>query len=160
MSATVTTNEITIERIFDAPIELVWRAWTVPEHFKKWWGPKIFTCPVCEIDLRVGGKFLWAMRWPDGRDNFNTGEYLELVPMKKIVFTNKFSDPDGNVVPASYYGLPGEFPGDMITYVEFEDLNGKTKMTLHHTGLPGGEMSEMTKQGWNESLDKLADSLR
>src|SRR5579883_3431147 len=110
-------SELVIERMFNAPVELVWRAWTEPEHFMKWWGPSIFTCPVCKIDLKVGGKYLWAMRWPDGRDNYNAGGYVEIIPLKKIVLKMNFSDKDGNVVPASYYGLTGNFAEVVMLYV-------------------------------------------
>ncbi len=149
MNTIAAENEVVITRIFNAPRELVWKAWTEPKRFKKWWGPKIFTCPICQIDLRVGGKYFWAMEWPDGKKNYNTGEYLEVNPPESLSFTNLFSDENGDIVPASYYGLPGEFPETMITTVYFESEGNKTKMTLRHSGLPAGEMSEMTKQGWN-----------
>jgi uncharacterized protein YndB with AHSA1/START domain len=155
-----TERELVITRIFDAPRELVWRAWTEPEHFMRWWGPKIFTSPSCEMDLRVGGRYLWCMQWPDGRRNYTTGEFLEIVPPERLAYTDCFADADGNVVPASYYGLPQDFPLEMRVTVTFEDLGGKTKMTLTHAGVPGAELSDMTSQGWNESFDKLAASLR
>ena len=60
-SAVVPTLEITITRVFDAPRELVWKAWTEPEHFMRWWGPKGYTAPVYKVDLRVGGKYLYCM---------------------------------------------------------------------------------------------------
>ena len=162
MEPTISTTQsqtLTITRIFDAPRELVWRAWTEPEHFMRWWGPQIFTSPTCEIDLRVGGKFLWCMEWPDGRRNYTTGEYLEIVPPERLAYSNCFADADGNIVPATYYGMPADIPLEMHVLVTFEDHDGKTKMTLTHAGLPAGEMSDMTSQGWNESFDKLAASL-
>ena len=122
MNTTATENEVVITRIFNAPRELVWKAWTEPERFKKWWGPKIFTCPLCNIDLRVGGKYLWAMEWPDGKMNYNTGKYLEVIPPEKLSFTNCFSDENGNIVPASYHGLAGDFALEMLTSVTLEDL--------------------------------------
>jgi Activator of Hsp90 ATPase homolog 1-like protein len=66
-------KELAITQIFNAPRERVWTAWTDPEQIKRWWGPKIFTSPYCKIDRRVAGKFLFCMRWPDGRENWNTG---------------------------------------------------------------------------------------
>jgi uncharacterized protein YndB with AHSA1/START domain len=152
-------REIVITRTFDAPRELVWKAWTEPDRFMRWWGPKIFTSPRCEIDLRVGGRFLWCMRWPDGRENYTTGEYREIVPPERLVYTTSFADADGNVVPASYYDMPGDVSFEMHVTVTLEDQNGTTRMTVTHAGIPG-ELGDSAVQGWNESLDKLAASLR
>jgi uncharacterized protein YndB with AHSA1/START domain len=152
--------ELVITRTFDAPRELVWKAWTDPERIKRWWGPKAFTAPVAQIDLRVGGKVLSCMRSPEGQDFWSTGVYRELVPNQRIVVSDSFADAEGNVVPASRYGLPGDFPLEMQVVVTFEAREGKTLMTLRHEGLPAGQMSEMTGQGWNESFDKLSESLR
>ena len=158
-----TRRELVIERIFDAPRELVWKAWTEPERTMRWWGPKGFTCPHCEIDLRVGGKFLNCMRGPAGtdfdRDFWSTGVYREIVPLERIVCTDSFADEHGNVVPAKHYGMGADVPLEMLVTVTFEDLGGKTRMTLRHEGLPAGEMSEGAQQGWSESFDKLAESL-
>lgn len=153
-------QEVVLTRVFDAPRDLVWRAWTDPEHFRRWWGPKDYTCPFCEIDLRVGGKYLYCMRSPEGRDYWGTGVFQEIVPMERIVFTDCFADEKGNVVPATHYGMGPDFPLEMLVEVTFEDLNRKTKMTLRHIGVPTGPDSEGTQQGWSESFDKLAESLR
>ncbi len=158
-SADAKTRDLVITRVFDAPRELVWKAWTEPERFMKWWGPKMFTSPACEMDVRVGGTYLWCMQWPDGRRNYTTGTFLEVVPPERLVYTDSFSDEAGNVVPATYYGLPGEMPLEQRVTVTLEDDGGKTKMTLRHEGFPVGDMSEMAGQGWNESFDKLAASL-
>jgi uncharacterized protein YndB with AHSA1/START domain len=153
-------EEIVIIRIFDAPRELVWRAWTDPEHFKRWWGPKTFTCPACEIDFRIGGKYLNCMRSPDGKDYWTTGVYREIVPLEKIVYTDSFADEKGNTVPASYYGMPGVWLEESVVTITFEEYEGKTKMTLRHTGIPSGQLSNDTMLGWNESFDKFAESLK
>lgn len=154
-------NTLVITRVFDAPVELVWKAWTNPQHLMRWWGPKNFTSPACKIDFRVGGRYHNCMRSPDGKDFWNTGIYREIVPMERIVYTDCFADEKGNVVPASYYELPGDtWPMEMTVTVMFEVKDGKTKMTLKHFGLPMGKMKEMTGVGWNESFDKLAESLR
>lgn len=154
-------NELVITRVFDAPPELVWRAWTDPEHSKKWWGPKDFTCPFCRIDLKVGGKYLFCMKSKEGKEYWSTGTYIEIIPNKKLVCTDSFSDEKGNIVPASDLDMPGKnWPLEMFVTVTFEDLGGKTKMTLKHAGIPGAEMSDMTGAGWNRSFDKLAESLK
>lgn len=153
-------QEIVITRIFDAPRELVWKAWTEPEHVMRWWGPKDYTSPACKIDLRVGGKYLFCMRSPEGQDYWSTGVYREIVPLERIVFTDSFADEQGNVVRASHYGMADDFPLELLVTITFQDEGGKTRMTVTHTGLPAGEIREQTKAGWNESFDKLAASLR
>ena len=148
---------LVITRVFDAPRELVFRAWSEPERAMRWWGPKGFTTPVCKIDFRVGGKFLNCMRSPDGKDYWSTGVYREIVEPERIVCTDSFADAEGNVVPASHYGMVGDFPMEMLVTVTFEDQGGKTKLTLRHAGMPAGENREGANQGWNESFDKLAE---
>ncbi|MCL5807575.1 MAG: SRPBCC domain-containing protein [Deltaproteobacteria bacterium] len=154
-------NELIITRVIDAPRELVWRAWTNPAYLTRWWGPRNFTSPSGTIDLRVGGKYLFCMRSPEGKDFWSTGIYKEIVPFERIVCTDSFADEKGNVVPASHYGMPGDdWPMDLLVTVTFEDAGKKTRMTLRHVGIPAGEMGKMAGQGWNESFDKLADSLK
>jgi len=152
-------NELIITRVFDAPREKVWKAWTIPEEVRKWWGPKNFTAPISKIDLRVGGRYLSCMRGPDGKDYWSTGVYRELVPMERIVVTDSFADEKGNVVPASHYGMTEDFPLELLVTVTFEQLGNKTKMVLRHEGIPSGMMREMTETGWGESFDKLAESI-
>jgi uncharacterized protein YndB with AHSA1/START domain len=151
---------VTVTRIFDAPRELVWQAWTDPEQFKRWWGPRNYTSPVSRMDLRVGGKYVSSMRAPNGQDFYNAGFYREIVPLERLVYSDSFADPEGNIVPASHYGMPSDFPEDLIVILTFEDLDGKTKMTMRHEGLPPGPMTDATAAGWNESFDKLAETLK
>ncbi len=152
-------GELVLARVFDAPRERVWKAWTEPEEFKRWWGPKGFTVPSCTIDLRVGGRYLYCMRSPDGMDYWATGVYREIVPPKKLVATDSFADAKGHVVPATAYGLSAETPLEMLHTVTFEDLDGKTKLTLRHAGLPEGPDLTGAEQGWSESFERLAASL-
>jgi uncharacterized protein YndB with AHSA1/START domain len=151
---------LVITRIFNAPREQVWKTWTEPEHMKRWWGPKGFTSPVSKIDLRVGGAYLSCMRSPEGQDFWSTGVYREIVPLERIVCTDSFADEKGNVVPASHYGMEGAFPLEMLITVTFEELDGKTRLTLRHDGIPAGQMSELTEAGWQQSFDKLAEILK
>jgi uncharacterized protein YndB with AHSA1/START domain len=147
-----------ITRVFDAPRELVWQAWTQPEKLMRWWGPTIFTTPAARIDLRVGGKFVACMRSPDGNDFWSTGTYREIVPPERLVMTDSFADENGNVVPASHYGMSAGWPLELLITLTFEDLGGKTRLTLRHSGIasvPADDRGGMD-QGWSESLDKLA----
>lgn len=162
-AATKNINELTITRIFNAPREKVWKAWTDPESVKRWWGPKNFTVPHISIDLRIGGKCVYCMRGagPDGvvKDYWGTGVYREIVPPSLLVNTDSFADEKGNVVPASHYGMEGDWPTELLVTVTFAETGGKTRMTLRHEGIPAGKMSELTEAGWNESFDKLAGLL-
>jgi uncharacterized protein YndB with AHSA1/START domain len=156
-SDTETQQGLLIERVFDAPREKVWDAWTSPEQVKKWWGPKDFTAPSIRSDFREGGTYLWAMQSPDGQVYWSTGTFHEIVPHERLVVTDSFADEKGNIVPASHYGMPGDFPLEMEVTVTFEDVeDGKTKLTLRHAGMPAGEHGDMAEAGWNQSLDKLA----
>jgi len=155
-----TVNEkerMVITRVFDAPRALVWEAWTNPKYVMQWWGPKGFTAPVCKIDFRVGGKFLYCMRTPDGQEGWNGGEYHEIVPHEKIVYSLYFADAQGNKVDPAQYGSEHEAIDDARDVVIFEDFgNGQTKLTMI-----GNETMEDAKnsgqlEGWNETFEKVA----
>ncbi len=132
----------------------------IPERFKSWWGPKGFTAPFAKIDLRVCGKYLYCMRSPDGKDYWGTGVYREIVQLQRIVATDSFADEKGNVVPATHYGMSADLPLEFLVTVTFEDYQGKTRLTLAHKGFPPGRDSEMASEGWNQSFDKLAETLK
>ena len=160
--ATSSRRTLVIDRVFDAPRELVWKAWTDPEMAKRWWGPRGFMAPAAEIDLRVGGKYLFAMQSPEfnnGEPIWSTGVYREIVPYERLVCTDSFADEKGNVVPATHYGMTEDFPLEMLVTVELEEIDGKTKLTLRHEGMPA-DMAADAETGWNESFDKLAASLQ
>jgi uncharacterized protein YndB with AHSA1/START domain len=150
---------LVITRLFNAPLERVWRAWTDPEQIKRWWGPEHFTAPVIQTDFREGGKYLYAMRDPEGNDYWSTGEFLEIAPLERIVYTDSFADAEGNIVPAAAFGMGDDYPDVTTATVTFEDVgDGRTRLTL--VGLaPAGEMLEMAREGWRTSLDKLAKAI-
>ena len=150
-------NEYTITRIFNAPREMVFKAWTDPVYVKQWWGPAQFTSPFCAIDFRVGGQFRFCMRSPEGQDYWNIGTYTEIVVPEKIVSTMRFSDKDGNVVPSSHYFGNTEFPSEMIDVVTFATHEReKTKLTLSRNHAIELAIKFGEVQGWNQSLDKFA----
>jgi uncharacterized protein YndB with AHSA1/START domain len=152
-------TSIKISRVFNAPPDRVWKRWTDPDQFLCWWGPKDFTGSYAKFDLRVGGKYLGCMRGPDGTEYWGTGTYKEIIEPNRIVYTDSFADEHGNIVPASYYGMGSDMMTELEVEITFEDIGGKTRMTLEHCGLPEGEMLEQTKDGWNQSFDKLAECL-
>lgn len=156
LANTDSMDDLVIERIFDAPRDLVWKAWTEIDRMKQWWGPKTFTAPAIKADVREGGKYHFCMRSPDGKDYWSAGKFLEVKSPKRLVLTDAFADAVGNIVPASYYGMEGDWPLEMQVTVTFEEVAGKTRMTLRHKGLPAGIIHDQTGHGWNESFDKLA----
>ena len=84
-----------IGRVFDAPRELVFKAWTDPADLKRWWGPKGFTWVGCKTDLRPGGLFHYCMRSPHGHEMWGKFVYREIVAPEQLIFVNSFSDQDG-----------------------------------------------------------------
>jgi len=124
------TEPMVITRVFDAPRELVWKAWTDPKYVMQWWGPKGFTAPFCEIDFRVGGKFLLSMRTPDGWEGWNGGEYYEIVPYEKIVSSMYFSDSKGNKIEPEQLGIELEAIDDAHNVILFEDIGKARRNSL------------------------------
>jgi uncharacterized protein YndB with AHSA1/START domain len=163
-------KDLTVTRVFDAPRERVWAAWTDPELVRRWWGPEHFTAPSIQIDLRVGGKYVWSMRGPAGtqwdREMFNAGVYKEIVPNEKLVVTQYMSDAAGRMIDATEYGQHPDFPDEMTITVLFEELErGRTRLSIVYPQPESeAEFQAMLKsgmtEGWNSSLNKLAEALR
>jgi uncharacterized protein YndB with AHSA1/START domain len=140
-------RELTLTRIFNAPRELVFKAWTQRDRLARWWGPKGFTNARCEIDARPGGSIEIHMRGPDGTIYPMQGEFKEIVAPERVVFSAWALNPRG------------ERMFEMLTTVTFADRGGKTEMTFHTravmvTGEAAGPLQGMT-QGWTESLERL-----
>ena len=142
---------VTITRIFDAPRELVFRAWTDPKQMAQWWGPKCFTNPVCELDPRVGGAWRIVMRSPDGIEYPCGGVYREIVELERLAFTNIATDNDGNPIL------------DGFTIVTFAEHGGGTKLTLETRAVAlvayaAAYLAGM-EAGWTQSLERLEERL-
>ena len=154
-------KDLVIKRSFNAPRQKVWDAWTKPELVKSWWGPKGFTTPFAKIDFKVGGKYLVSMRSPEGVDYWSTGEYQEIKPLERIVYSDSFSDKDGSIVPAAEQGMPGDWPDRLMVTLTFEDAGpGKTALTLSTAGIPDDKNRDLTRESWGSMLDKLANCLK
>ena len=159
------TRDLVVTRIFSAPVDLVWKAWTEPEYVMRWWGPDHFTSPSAKMDFREGGTSLVCMRAPKdfgGQDMYSTWVYQKIVPMERIEFIQNLADKDGNQIDPAQIGMPPEFPRDMRTVVTFKDLgNGKTEMTVTEYNVPTAdtELGKNAELGLNQSLDKMVVSL-
>jgi uncharacterized protein YndB with AHSA1/START domain len=153
-------REMVTTRIFDAELELVWKAWTDPEYLMKWWGPNGFTSPSAMVDFREGGTSLVCMRAPisfGGQDMYTTWAYKKIVPLERIEFIENLADKNGNTLDPATLGLPPDFPIDTLTVITFKDLgNEKTELTVIKYHSMEGKMFEMAKMGFEQSLDKMA----
>ena len=141
-------REIVITRGFDAPRDLVFQVSTDPARLKRWWGPKNFTNPVCELDVRPGGAIRIHMRAPDGTIYPMTGVYREIVEPEKLVFVSAALDAKGDPM------------FELLNTIIFSDQGGKTKLTLRVqvvrvTPAAAPYLAGM-EQGWSQSLDRLA----
>ena len=136
-------DELLIERLFDAPRELVYRVWTKPEHLMKWWGPKTFEPIGIEQDFRVGGAYRYGMKSAEGREVWKSGVYQEIVPNERIVMTFKWED--------------GAWGVDNLVTVTFLSLaSGRTMLRFHQAPFKTVEARDSHTQGWTSLLEKLA----
>jgi uncharacterized protein YndB with AHSA1/START domain len=144
-------GKLVLTRIFNAPPELVFKAWTDPKHMAQWWGPKMFTTPVCKMDVRVGGALHIVMRGPNGAEYGMTGVFDEVVKPKLLTFTAEALDANGT--PALR----------VHTSATFTAHGKKTKLTLRTEALgliPAAVyMIGGMKVGWSQSLIRLRELL-
>jgi uncharacterized protein YndB with AHSA1/START domain len=152
MTADRMALELVISRVFDAPRELVWQAWTDPRHILGWWGPAGFGSQSCEAELRVGGRFLLEMRAPDGTVHPCRGIYREIVEHERLVYSSEADDrhPCGA-------GLP---PRSLVT-VSFTAQGRQTLLTIH-TRFETAACKEAAAEArfvvsWREGLERLAE---
>lgn len=140
--------DLTFTRIFDAPRELVFRAWTDARHVAAWWGPRGFSNPVCEVDPRPGGRFVVHMQGPDGTIYPGSGVFLEVQAPEKLIFTSTFEDGYGRVLI------------DALNTVSFEDLSGRTRLTLNARVVNAAPEAARNlagmEEGWTQSLERLS----
>jgi len=161
-SATQTANslDVVVTRVFDAPVEEVWKAWTDSEKVMRWWGPTGFTAPVARIDFRVGGKSLVCMRAPKdfgGQDFYNTWTYQKIKPYESIEMIFTFSDKDGNRIDPKSMGIPPGVPTDVPHVITFKRLGDrKTEMTVRESGYTNEQSVALSTAGLEQCLDKMA----
>jgi uncharacterized protein YndB with AHSA1/START domain len=150
---TAESHDFTVTRVFDAPVERVWEAWTDPELVKQWWGPDGFSAPVCKMDFREQGTTLVSMKSPHFGEIFNTWTYRRIEPKGRIEFAMRFSDAEGRHVAPIAPGIPEEVPH----VVTFKDLgDGRTEMSITETGYMTAEAAEMSKAGQEQVVEKMA----
>lgn len=144
-------REVVLKRVLNAPRDLVFRMWTEPAHMARWWGPRDFTNPVCEMDVRPGGAYRIVMRAPDGHEYPCQGVYREVTRPERLVFTNNAMGQDGNPV------LEG------LTTILFTEEGGKTTLTMRTRAKAVVDFARAylsgMEIGWAQSLDKLEEEV-
>jgi uncharacterized protein YndB with AHSA1/START domain len=140
-------RELTITRVLDAPRSLVFKVWTEPSHLVRWWGPKNFTAPSCEMDLRPGGAWRACIRSPEGTDYRMQGVFREIVEPERLVFTFAWEDDEGE---------PGH---QTLVTVTFAEQDGRTRLTFHQATFESVESRDSHHGGWSECFDRLEDYL-
>ena len=155
-------KDMVLARVFDAPVEQVWKAWSESEQVMRWWGPTGFTCTLAKMNFQEGGVSLVCMRAPKefgGMDMFNTWSYSKIVPMQRIEFTLHFSDKDGNKLDPDKIGLPPGIPKEIPHVILFKSLGtNKTEITITEFGYASEEAVNISKSGMEQCLDKMAAS--
>ncbi len=159
-----TVHEFVITRVFNAPRELVWKAWTERERLMQWFGPKGFTMPTATLDFRTGGVFLYCLRSADGQDMWGKFVFREIVPPERIVLVNSFSDEKGGL---TRHPMSPTWPAEMLSTTTFVEHSGKTTITIKWAPLNATEEERKTfdagrdgmTMGWNGTFDQLAEYL-
>jgi uncharacterized protein YndB with AHSA1/START domain len=153
------TNEVLITHVFDAPRDLVFQAWTDPEHLSRWHAPRGCTIRFSRFDFRPGGIFISHLRNPASYDCLCKGVYREIVVPERIVYTLSFSDENGNLVEPSAKGMDPDWPRETIVTVTFTEHDGQTTLTLHQTVLESLAKRTGAYPSWIEMLDRLSEDL-
>lgn len=147
-------REIVAERTFQAPRELVWKAWTDPELLARWWGPRDWTTSIKEFELQPGGSFFYVMSGPNGAESWARSVYREIVPPERLVYQDTFADKQGQPVP----GMPR-----MVIVTEFREQDGRTTVVSRTTFDTDKDFKTVVamgvEQGLGETWDRLGELL-
>jgi uncharacterized protein YndB with AHSA1/START domain len=150
VSHTMDPPVLVVERVFDAPRELVFKAYTEPERLARWFGPAGWTLPVCTLDLRPGGVWRYCMRGPNGEESWGRAVYREVVPPERLVYDDAFSNAEGTI---------SENMPQMRVTVEFVAEDGKTRIVNRSEFGSAAEVEKVlamgVEQGMRETWERL-----
>ena len=163
-SPDVKSKEFVISREFDAPRDLVFKAWTENDRMAQWFGPKGVRIVSSRLELRPGGVYHYCMRLPDGTDMWGKWVFREIVPPERLVYSSSFSDPEENV---TRHPMAPDWPLEMITNVTFSENAGRTTITIRWAPINASPVEIETfnaghasmKGGWTGTFDQLEEYL-
>lgn len=153
-------KHVVITRIFDAPRELVFRAWANPEHLMRWFAPRGCTLHISKMDFRPGGSLLTCIRNPSFGDCWCKSVYHEIIVPERIVCTMAMVDAQGNAVEPASVGHDPEWPGETTLTVTFAEDHGKTILTLQQSVSESLAKRTGAYPSWIQMLDRLAEQLK
>jgi uncharacterized protein YndB with AHSA1/START domain len=142
-------DDFVISREFDAPRDLVFKAWTEPKRLAQWWGPKGFKLKVANVDLRPGGMFLYGMTAPDGNEMWGKFIYREITPPERMVFIVSFSDENGGT---TRHPMSPTWPLQMLNVVTLTDHGEKTTLTLRSSAYEATQEERDTFRAGRSSM--------
>jgi uncharacterized protein YndB with AHSA1/START domain len=167
VDVTVADRSLTLSRWFDVPRERVWNAWTDPEQIAAWWGPHGYTNPTAVAEARAGGRLRIVMRSPDGIDYPVVGEFVEVDPPSRLVFTDRADEAPAEwraTLDSYRTATPAGAPLRMVVTVSFEERDGGTQLTVATEFTSDDDRDAVMRMGavsgWSESLEKLETHLR
>lgn len=141
-------RELIVRRVFDAPRELVFKAWTEEEGLMRWWGPPTWPLKYCKVDLRPGGTWLYCMGGPNGEESWGKGVYKEILPPSRLVYADYFSNAEG-----------AELSPPMVVAIDFIDQGGKTLMDSVTTWESPEDRAKVLEMGMIEGMSESMDRL-
>ncbi|WP_438448095.1 SRPBCC family protein [Gorillibacterium sp. sgz5001074] len=150
VEARVGEREFVLERIYDAPRELLFRVFTEPEHLAQWWAPGDYTVPVCKVDLRPGGQWHYSMRSPEGEDHWALAVFREIQPPERIVYSCTFADEFANRTE----GIP-----EHTATITFSEADGKTKVEVRISFESAEDLKTTVRMGMIDGLTMTLNSL-
>jgi uncharacterized protein YndB with AHSA1/START domain len=140
----LTANDLTIVRTFDAPAALVFSMWSDPAHFAAWIGPQGFTCPIVELDFRVGGAYRALITSNEAGENWFSGVYRDIVRHTDLAFTFTWN----NTGPLA--------DTETLITITFQERDGRTTQTFHQGPFPDEDRRDSHREGWDSAFDKLS----
>ena len=166
-AAATALTEFAITRSFNAPRDLVWKAWTDAQALAQWWGPKGAAIRVIKLELKPGGVFHYAMAYQPGHEMYGRFIFREIAAPYRLVFVNSFSDPAGGVTRAPFPQLEGKWPLEVLNTMTLTEQGGMTTLNLRGGPINATEeerkvfdsMHDSMRQGFGGTFDKLADYL-
>jgi len=154
------TFDVVVTRVFDAPVEEVWKAWSDPAYVTRWWGPTGFTSPSAEMDFRVGGASLVCMLAPaeyGGQETYHTWTFTSIDPYERIEFVSNFANKDGTHLDPAAMDMPTGVPREVPHVIVFKAAgDDQTEMIVTEYGYTTEEARDLSRAGMEQCLDKMA----